>query len=55
MFICNCNDRSIVAIKSEDITLLVTELDLTKENAEELLRKHKGSVQASLKAYISGK
>ncbi|KAI8836915.1 hypothetical protein BJ741DRAFT_664382 [Chytriomyces cf. hyalinus JEL632] len=41
-----------VAVKNEDVELIVAELELSKTAAEKLLRENGGSVDAALKAFI---
>jgi len=45
----------IVKLAAEDVALVISELELTKEVAEDLLRKHGGSSEAALRAYAAGK
>lgn len=45
----------IVKLAAEDVALVVSELELTKDMAESLLKKHDGSAEAALRAYASGK
>ncbi|KAI8806436.1 hypothetical protein BJ742DRAFT_364241 [Cladochytrium replicatum] len=42
-----------IAVSKEDIDLVMAELDLTKQQAERLLRESKGSVQDTLKKFIA--
>ena len=52
--VCCCCREAIVVLKAEDVSLLVAEFELPKEAAENLLRSHKGNVEAALRAYIGG-
>ena len=43
-----------VFIKTEDVKLLESELEITKGEAEAMLRRNDGDVEKTLKAYIRG-
>ena len=43
-----------VVIKTEDVKLLESELEITKGEAEAMLRRNDGDVEKTLKAYIRG-
>ncbi|KAH8700221.1 hypothetical protein BGW36DRAFT_315936 [Talaromyces proteolyticus] len=45
--------KKAVKIVTEDVSLLVEELDLTKNKATELLRTHDGDVRQALHAFIT--
>ncbi|QKX53665.1 uncharacterized protein TRUGW13939_00745 [Talaromyces rugulosus] len=45
--------KKAVKIAAEDVTLLVDELDLTKNKATELLKLHDGDVKQALRAFIT--
>jgi NACalpha-BTF3-like transcription factor len=41
-------------IRREDVDVLVEECELAKDKAEALLRRHQGSLQEAMSAYIRG-
>ena len=43
-----------IVIKAEDVKLLESELEITKGEAEAMLRRSDGDVEKTLKAYIRG-
>lgn len=43
-----------VVIRKEDVAIIVDECEITKLEAEALLRKHNGNLQDALVAYIRG-
>ncbi|RAO71419.1 uncharacterized protein BHQ10_007431 [Talaromyces amestolkiae] len=45
--------KKAVKIVAEDVTLLVEELDLTKNKATELLRSHDGDAKEAIRAFIT--
>ncbi|KAL1964589.1 hypothetical protein VTN77DRAFT_6763 [Rasamsonia byssochlamydoides] len=45
--------KKAVKVAAEDVTLLVEELDLTKNKATELLKAHDGDATKAIKAFIA--
>ncbi|EED16470.1 conserved hypothetical protein [Talaromyces stipitatus ATCC 10500] len=45
--------KKAVKIVAEDVTLLVEELDLTKNKATELLRSHDGDAKEAIRAFLT--
>ena len=43
-----------IVIKAEDVKLLESELEITKGEAEAMLRRNEGDIEKTLKAYIRG-
>lgn len=43
-----------VVIKDEDVTVLVNELEITKGEAETMLRRNLGSIEKTLTSFIRG-
>ena len=43
-----------IVIRAEDVKLLESELEITKGEAEAMLRRSDGDVEKTLKAYIRG-
>ncbi len=43
-----------VVIKADDVKLLESELEITKGEAESMLRRNEGDVEKTLRAYIRG-
>ncbi|KAI8937751.1 hypothetical protein NX059_005451 [Plenodomus lindquistii] len=46
-------DKKNVKIEAADVTLLVSELELTKPKAIELLRAHEGDVVKAMRAFVT--
>ncbi|KAJ3219782.1 hypothetical protein HDU67_009594 [Dinochytrium kinnereticum] len=46
-------EASRIQVSKEDIELIVNELELSKGNAEKLLRDHNGDLETALNTYIS--
>jgi len=42
-----------IAIKTEDVDLIVNELEISQQQAERILREHKGDIVAALKYLVS--
>ncbi|OAL56926.1 hypothetical protein IQ07DRAFT_582212 [Pyrenochaeta sp. DS3sAY3a] len=45
-------EKKVVKVDAADVALLVTELELSKAKATELLREHEGDVVKAMKAFV---
>lgn len=54
MLLCFSANSNVVVLKEEDVKLLVDECEISKEAAEELLKKNDGDIGKAIRSYING-
>lgn len=49
-----CSAVAVIKLRKEDVDVLVAELEFTKDQAENLLKTHKGNLAMALEAHVRG-